>query len=70
MNNAKPYNTKQKLREAFVKQRDADHYGSIDPLVHAATLAAYTEDGLEWLSSMVSYVHDNIKYINKFFLKI
>jgi len=67
VNNANLIIPNKKLREAFVKQRDADHYGSIDPLVHAATLAAYTEDGLEWLSSMVSYVHDNIKYINKFF---
>ena len=37
------------LRERFVKQRDADHYGSLDPMVCAGLISAYTEEGKAFL---------------------
>lgn len=33
------------LREAFITQRNADHYGSIDPFAYESVLAAYSEEG-------------------------
>ncbi len=40
------------LREAYEKQRDTDHYGSIDPFFYNAVLAAYSEQGRAWLKEM------------------
>jgi cystathionine beta-lyase len=55
------------LRERFVRQRDADHYGSIDPLVYAAVLGAYSPEGAAWKDAMVEYVWANYRLIADFF---
>ena len=55
------------MRESFLIQRNADHYGSIDPFLHAALLGAYTEEGAAWLAAMRDYVWGNYKYIDGFF---
>ena len=57
------------LREAFTKQRNADHYGSIEPFVYAALLGAYTEEGADWVRHMNAYVENNINQIKAFFEK-
>ncbi len=57
-----------KLRERFLLQRNSDHYGSIDPFLHAALLGAYTEEGAAWLDAMVEYIWGNYLCID-FFLK-
>lgn len=54
------------IRAAFRKQRDVDHYGSIDPFMYAAVSAAYRE-GSEWLDEMVKYVYQNVQCIQAFF---
>lgn len=54
------------LREAFIEQRNADHFGSIDPLVHAAVCGAYSKEGLDWLKAMCAYVDQNIKYLKEY----
>ncbi len=55
------------LRERFIAQRNADHYGSIDPLTHAAVLGAYSEEGYRWQQAMVEYVSENAKRVHSFF---
>ncbi|MTI95907.1 MAG: aminotransferase class I/II-fold pyridoxal phosphate-dependent enzyme [Firmicutes bacterium] len=55
-----------RLREAFIAQRDADHFGSIDPLVHAAVCGAYCPEGLEWVEAMREYVAANICFLQEF----
>lgn len=56
------------IRRAFRKQRDIDHYGSIDPFLYAAISAAYREGG-PWLEAMVKYVYQNARLIGDFFAK-
>ncbi len=56
-----------KLRQAFTVQRNADHYGSLDPLIHAAVCGAYTPEGAAWKDAMVAYVRKNIAYIQNAF---
>jgi len=55
------------LRKAFIRQRNADHYGSIDPVTYAAVRGAYCEEGARWDRAMVAYVAKNIRYIREFF---
>ncbi len=55
------------LREAFDKRRKADHFGSIDPFFYAGLTAAYSPDGLDWLTHMKSYVYENYTLIREFF---
>jgi cysteine-S-conjugate beta-lyase len=57
----------QELRERFLAQRNADHYGSIDPVTYAALMGAYTEEGAAWLAAMRDYVWDNYLFIDSFF---
>ena len=58
------------LREAFIAQRNADHYGSIEPLIHAALLSAYTNEGARWVKEMNDYVLENIRLVRRFFQSI
>ena len=57
------------LREAYLSQRNADHYGSIDPILYAGLLAAYTREGLDWVKRMVSYVEENYRILESFLRK-
>ena len=50
-------------RTTFTTQRDIDHFGSIDPVLHAAMFGAYSPEGLAWLSEMVTYVHENYIFL-------
>lgn len=54
------------IRATFRKQRDIDHYGSIDPFVYAAILAGYREGGA-WVDAMTLYVRENAQIIKTFF---
>lgn len=55
------------IRAAFEKQRNADHYGSIDPFIYAAVMGAYTDEGAAWVHAMNQYVEENIKKVIGFF---
>lgn len=48
-----------RLREAFIRQRTADHFGSIDPLFHAAIGGAYCEDGAAWVKALKKHLDNN-----------
>ena len=59
----------EKLREEFIQQRNADHYGSIDPWIYSALRGAYSTEGADWLRQMNTYVEENIRMIKAFFEK-
>lgn len=42
----------EELRARYVAQRDRDHFGSLDPFFYNALLAAYSEEGADWLRAM------------------
>lgn len=54
------------LRRDFLKQRDSDHFGSIDPMFYAALRGAYTPEGVDWLKQMSDYVWKNALYIEQY----
>ncbi len=56
----------EKIRESFINQRDADHYGSINPFIYTAVLAAYTPEGMDWIRALISFVEENIRYARAF----
>jgi cystathionine beta-lyase len=57
----------EELRKRFLDRRTRDHYGSIDPLAYESILAAYTQEGLDWLHAANQYVEENMKLIRDFF---
>lgn len=57
------------LRERIKAQRDADHYGSVDPMLFAGLTAAYTPEGLDWLCALREYVRGNYELLRDFMKK-
>ena len=55
------------LRKCFINQRNADHYGSVDPFFYAAINGAYTDEGAKWKDEMVSHVEECFRLIVNFF---
>ncbi len=47
------------LRERVLRKRDADHFGSIDPLFYAAVKGAYSEAGARWLQELRIHLDGN-----------
>lgn len=47
------------LRRQWILQRDADHFGTIDPWVYAAIKGAYCPEGMAWVEAMLAYVNEN-----------
>ena len=66
MNHANLIIKNEMLREKFIAQRNADHYGSLDPLHAAALTAAYTPEGYAWLQELRSYVQENMRIVTAF----
>jgi cystathionine beta-lyase len=54
------------IRDAFRAQRDIDHYGSMDPFIYAAVIAAYRHGGA-WVDAMIRYVEENIALVRSSF---
>ena len=48
-----------KLREKFIRQRNEDHYGSLEPFAYASIMGAYTDEGLQWKNEMVELINEN-----------
>ncbi len=55
-----------RLRERFIEQRNADHYGSIDPVLYEILLSVYTPEGKEWIDSLTEYVRGIYRYVKDF----
>lgn len=47
------------LREAYRRRRDADHYGSIDPMLYAGLCSAYSPAGRDFVEAMRLVVRKN-----------
>lgn len=54
------------LRQRYILQRNADHYGSLDPMVHAGLIAAFNEEGQRWRDRLTDYVWENYLLIERF----
>lgn len=66
INHANVFIRNPELREKFQTQRNADHYGSLDPLHQAALISAYSPEGREWLEEMKAYVWRNFEIFRDF----
>jgi len=53
------------LREKYTQQKYADHYGSIDPMLHAGLMNAYTEEGAAFIRALNEYVDENVALVEK-----
>lgn len=49
----------EELRERMKKQRDADHFGSIDPMFYGALEGAYSGEGAAWLKALLRHLDGN-----------
>lgn len=56
-----------KIREAYIEQRNADHFGSIDPFIYTALTAGYSKEGLDWIKALLEYSAENERIIKEFF---
>ncbi len=48
------------LREAYVRQKYADHYGSIDPMLYAGLMEACGEEGAAFIRALNRQMDENI----------
>lgn len=68
INNANMIIPDKRLREIFIRQRDADHYGSADPFAYAAVVSAY-EGGESWVAAVKEVFEQNIAFVKEFFAR-
>lgn len=54
------------LMTRFRTQRNADHYGSIDPWTYSAIIGAYSPQGAAWKDAAVQYIEGNIRLIKDY----
>lgn len=54
------------LRERYIEQRNADHFGSIDPMVYAGLVEAYTSEGKAWVLELRKYLWENYRMFEQF----
>ena len=55
------------LRQRFVQQKYADHYGSMGIFEYASVLGAYCPDGRDWFYAARSYIEENANMVTRFF---
>ena len=65
LNHANVFIPNPALREAFERQRTADHYGSMEPLAYAAILGAYNPDGAAWVQAVRDYIGENVHILQQ-----
>lgn len=51
------------LRQKYLRQRDIDHFGSVDPFFYTALRAAYSPEGAEWVRKMNRHTQANHRRI-------
>ena len=54
------------LRDRYLAQRNADHFGSVDPMVYAGMLEAYSPEGRDWVLELNRYLWDNYLVFDRF----
>jgi len=50
------------LRQRFIDQKYADHYGSIDPMLYCGLLSAYTDEGKAFVDALNQQIAENCRY--------
>lgn len=65
VNHANVLITNPVLREQFITQKYADHYGSIDPMLYAGLLSAYTQDGKDFVDALNCVTEENYRYFKQ-----
>ena len=58
------------LRERYITQRNADHFGSIEPAAYAALCGGFTPEGKEWLEELIQVIDSNDRKIIDFFHRV
>ncbi len=53
------------LRDTYIRQKYADHYGSIDPMLYAGLLEAYSEEGADFVRALNRVIDQNTAYFEK-----
>ncbi len=56
----------EELRERYIEQRNADHFGSVDPMVYAGMVEAYSEEGKSWVLALREYIWKNYLLLAQF----
>ncbi len=59
INHANVFLPNEALRKLYIRQKYADHYGSIDPLLYAGLLRACTEEGRDYVLSLREVIAAN-----------
>ena len=54
---------RRELRERVIHQKYADHYGSLDPMLHAGLMRAFTEEGKAWLEALLTVLRENAQVL-------
>ncbi len=54
-------------RDAFLRERNREFYGSMNPMMLPAYRAAYTEKGAAWVRDMMAYVEENFLLVDSTF---
>lgn len=57
------------LRNRYINQKYADHYGSMGPFEYASILGAYNEEGKQWFKEVREYIYENGLYVKQFLEK-
>lgn len=58
------------LRERYITQRNADHYGSLSPFMRTAVLAAYTNEGKDWIDALMQFTAGNERILRDFIARV
>lgn len=54
-----------KLRAAYIEQKYADHYGSIDPMLYAGLMKAYTQEGKAFVKELCQVIKRNAEILKQ-----
>lgn len=57
-------------RERFTAVRNAQFYGSMNPMMVPAVKAAYTQEGIAWRHDLMEYIKGNLNLVSSFFDRI
>ena len=65
VNHANVFIRNEDLRARFIAQRYADHYGSIDPMLYAGLISAYSPAGKAFVDELCGVIRRNYTYFKQ-----
>lgn len=69
VNHANIFIKNKTLREKYLKQRNREHFGSLDPFFYVSLISAYSQEGYDWLQAMKKHTWDNYIMIKEYLEK-